>query len=100
MGVKGTGLEVAETHRPEKIVDSGIYSIVRHPQYLGGIFAQIGFTILFSRLLSLLLLPFIMYLVYIICLKEELELIKDFGDEYKQYQEKVPMLMPKIKRTQ
>ena len=76
IGVKGTGLETAETHRTEKIVDSGLYSIVRHPQYLGGIFGQIGFSILLSRALSLLILPFIMYLVYIICLKEENELIK------------------------
>ncbi len=100
IGVKGTGLETAETHRAEKIIDSGIYSIVRHPQYLGGIFGQIGFTLLLSRFYSLLILPLIIYIVYIICLKEEHELIKEFGDEYIQYQQKVPMLIPKIKKNE
>jgi protein-S-isoprenylcysteine O-methyltransferase Ste14 len=35
-GVKGTSLKVAETHRTNKIITSGVYSAVRHPQYLGG----------------------------------------------------------------
>jgi protein-S-isoprenylcysteine O-methyltransferase Ste14 len=34
--VKEVTLKVAETHRTEKIVTRGVYSIVRHPQYLGG----------------------------------------------------------------
>jgi len=34
-GVTETTLKVAETHRPDRIVTTGVYSIVRHPQYLG-----------------------------------------------------------------
>jgi protein-S-isoprenylcysteine O-methyltransferase Ste14 len=34
-GVKETTLKVAETHRADRIVSSGVYSTVRHPQYLG-----------------------------------------------------------------
>jgi len=98
VGVKETGLETAETHRAEKVVTSGIYSIVRHPQYLGGLFGHIGFTLLLSRLYSLLFFPLMVLLIYIICRKEEAELIKEFGDEYKQYQQKVPMILPKIKK--
>jgi len=35
-GVKEVTLKVAETHRAERIVTAGVYSMVRHPQYLGG----------------------------------------------------------------
>jgi len=37
-GVKEVTLEVAVTHRAEKAVTTGVYSIVRHPQYLGGFY--------------------------------------------------------------
>jgi len=50
-GVKGviqTSLRVAETHRAERVAASGVYSIVRHPQYLGGILAHVGFSFLLS----------------------------------------------------
>ena len=45
-GIKGvikTSLRVAETHRTEKIITYGVYSIVRHPQYFAGIIAHVGF---------------------------------------------------------
>jgi len=48
MGVKTTTLETAETHRAKEIVNTGIYSVVRHPQYLGGLFGHIGIGIVLS----------------------------------------------------
>ena len=47
-GVRETTLKVAETHRTEKIVTTGVYSIVRHPQYLGGLLAHAGVSFLLS----------------------------------------------------
>ena len=56
-GVIDTSLRVAETHRAESIVTSGVYSIIRHPQYFGGILAHIGFSFLLSGLYSLIIWP-------------------------------------------
>jgi protein-S-isoprenylcysteine O-methyltransferase Ste14 len=78
-GVNETTLKVAETHRPEKIVTTGVYSIVRHPQYLGGLLAHIGFSFLFSGLYSLLSTPLMVMLVYLISRKEDSELTKDWA---------------------
>ena len=50
-GVRGTTLKVAETHRANEIITSGVYSVVRHPQYLGGLLAHVGVTFLFSACL-------------------------------------------------
>ena len=100
-GIKGviqTSLKVAEIHMAEKIVTSGVYSIVRHPQYFGGILAHIGFSFLLSGLYSLLVTPLVIVIVYIISWKEESELIKEFGQEYEDYRSKVPMLIPKFVR--
>jgi protein-S-isoprenylcysteine O-methyltransferase Ste14 len=98
-GVKGvihTSLKVAETHIADRVVSTGVYSIVRHPQYFGGLLAHIGFSFLFSGMYSLLVTPLVIAVVYIISWKEEKELIKEFGQEYEDYKSRVPMLIPKF----
>jgi protein-S-isoprenylcysteine O-methyltransferase Ste14 len=96
-GVSEVTLKVAETHRPEKVITSGVYSIVRHPQYLGALLAHLGISILLSALYSLLLTPLLMIYIYILSWKEEKELINEFGKEYEDYKGKVPMFIPRIK---
>jgi len=96
-GVKETTLKVAETHRTETIVTTGVYSIVRHPQYLGGLLAHAGISLLLSAQYSLLLTPLMVVLIYLISKKEEEELIREFGKEYEDYKKKVPMLIPKLR---
>ncbi len=94
-GVVETTLKTAETHRPDKIVTKGVYSIVRHPQYLGGLLAQVGISFLLSAWYSLLSTPLMAVTIYLISWKEEEELIKEFGNEYEDYKKKVPMLVPR-----
>ena len=96
-GIKGvilTSLRVAETHRAERIITKEVYSIVRHPQYFGGILAHIGVSFLLSGIYSLLVTPLVIALIFTISWKEENELTKEFGQEYADYKKKVPMLIP------
>jgi protein-S-isoprenylcysteine O-methyltransferase Ste14 len=96
-GVKETTLKVAETHRTEAIVTAGVYSIIRHPQYLGALLAHAGISFLLSAWYSLLLTPLTVVLIYLISKKEEEELIREFGKEYEDYKKKVPMLIPRLR---
>ena len=96
-GVKGVTLRVAETHRTDKIVTTGVYSIVRHPQHLGALLAHVGISFLFSAWYSLLFTPLMVVLIYLVSRKEEEELVREFGKEYEDYKKRVPMLMPKLK---
>ncbi len=96
-GLRGVTIKVAETHRAERVVTTGIYAIVRHPQYLGSLFAHIAISILLSALYSLLLTPFLVIYIYLISWKEEKELINEFGKDYDDYKAEVPMFIPKIK---
>ncbi|MFO7797541.1 MAG: methyltransferase family protein [Promethearchaeati archaeon] len=96
MGVKETTLEVSETHKANKVISEGIYSQIRHPQYLGAIIAHLAFSFLFAGLLSILISPLIFIYNYLISWKEEKELIKEFGEEYLHYKRKVPMFIPKF----
>jgi len=95
-GVREITLRVSEAHRTERIVTTGIYSIVRHPQYLGGLLAHVGISFLFSALCSLVSIPLLTTLIYLISKKEEEELIKEFGKEYKDYRKRIPMLIPRL----
>jgi len=98
-GIKGvvqTSLKVAETHRTTRIVATGVYSMVRHPQYLGGILSHVGVSCLLSAGYSLLATPVVIVVIYILSRKEEKEILKEFGQDYADYQKKVPMLFPKI----
>ena len=96
--VKETTLKVAETHRAEKIVSTGLYSRIRHPQYFGGILAHIGISFLLSSLLALISTPIVILLNFLISWKEEKELIKEFGKDYEDYKKKVPMFIPKLRK--
>jgi len=96
--VQETSLKVAETHRTERIVSTKLYSIIRHPQYLGGMLAHIGISLMLSSLFSLIFTPLVILLNFLVSWKEEKELIKEFGEDYTKYKEKVPMFIPKFKK--
>ncbi len=98
-GVKEITLKAAETHRTERIVTTGVYSTVRHPQYLGGLLAHVGISCLFSAGYSLLSTPLMVVLIYLISRKEEKELIREFGKEYEEYKKEVPMLIPRLRHA-
>ena len=76
-----------------KLVDSGIYSIVRHPQYLGGILAVFVATLLLYPhwLFVVLGIPGVLIL-YLSTMIEEKNLIQQFGDDYKSYMKRVPRM--------
>jgi protein-S-isoprenylcysteine O-methyltransferase Ste14 len=96
--VRETSLKVAETHRTERIVSTKIYSIIRHPQYFGGVLAHIGISFLLSSLFSLIFTPLVILLNFLVAWKEEKELLKEFGEEYEKYKKEVPMFVPKFKK--
>lgn len=100
MGAREVTLKVAETHKAEKVVTTGVYSYLRHPQYFGGVLAHIGITFLLSSYFSLLITPLIIFLNILLSRKEENELVKEFGDEYRNYKKKVPMFIPRRNKTQ
>jgi protein-S-isoprenylcysteine O-methyltransferase Ste14 len=102
LGIKGVadlGLETAETHRASQIITTGIYSRIRHPQYLGAVVSHIGITFLVSGLYSLLVTPLVAIINWTLCCKEEKELVREFGDAYSNYQTQVPMFFPKTGRS-
>jgi protein-S-isoprenylcysteine O-methyltransferase Ste14 len=76
-----------------RVVDTGIYGVVRHPQYLGGILAVFTTTLLwYPHWLFAVLGVLGTAVVYMGCREEEQRLVRQFGDAYVHYMEKVPRI--------
>ncbi|MBN1318471.1 MAG: isoprenylcysteine carboxylmethyltransferase family protein [Anaerolineales bacterium] len=75
-----------------KLVDSGIYAIVRHPQYLAGVLICIALPLISQH--WLVAVPGIVAAViyYMDTYEEEKGCIIKFGDEYRQYMQRVPRM--------
>ncbi|MCW8802107.1 MAG: isoprenylcysteine carboxylmethyltransferase family protein [Candidatus Bathyarchaeota archaeon] len=73
-----------------QLVDTGIYSIVRHPQYLTFIMWAIAGMLLFQHWIVILLGVLVLPLTYLDLIKADKEAIKKFGCAYESYMKKVP----------
>jgi protein-S-isoprenylcysteine O-methyltransferase Ste14 len=81
-----------------KIVDSNIYSVLRHPVYAGVLRVIIGLALLNGNANSIafiLLAP--LGLFGWIRLIEEKELLERFGDSYAEYRKRVPAFWPRLR---
>jgi protein-S-isoprenylcysteine O-methyltransferase Ste14 len=76
-----------------QLVDTGIYAIVRHPQYLGGILSIFVATLLIYPhwLFAVLGIPGVVIL-YWSTKEEDKRLIKRFGNDYQEYIQRVPRM--------
>ena len=75
-----------------ELVTSGVYSIVRHPQFLAGILLSLAF-ILISQHWSILILGIpVITILYKDMFNADKSGIKKFGDDYKRYMERVPRM--------
>lgn len=72
------------------LVDSGIYSIVRHPQYVAGILINIALSLITTHWLVILLGIICLAIYYSDSYAEEEKNLVKFGDDYLDYQRRVP----------
>ncbi len=81
-----------------RLLDSGVYSWVRHPMYLGILMLCLGFLFIMPSLLS-----FGVWIAFFIfydtmATYEEKDLIRILGEEYVNYQKRVPKWCPTRQR--
>lgn len=79
--------------RTTRLVDIGIYAVVRHPQYTSGFFSIFLTTLLwFPHWLFGLLGAIGVMVIHMGCREEDQRLIQQFGDDYREYMKKVPRM--------
>jgi len=89
--------ELYRARQHDQLVTTGLYSLVRHPQYTGLFIGLFGEGVVhWPTLFSVVLLPVIVLAYVLLARSEEKRVIEQFGDEYRTYQRKVPMFFPRI----
>jgi len=89
---KGGALKGKSVVHTTVVVDSGIYAVVRHPQYLGFILFVLALVLVSQHWLSVISWIIGSTLFYRDVLKEEQLSVEKFGDDYKRYMQKVPRM--------
>ncbi|MBN2323993.1 MAG: DUF1295 domain-containing protein [Spirochaetes bacterium] len=75
-----------------KLVDSGIYSVVRHPQYLAGIVICVSLMLIAQNWQAVACGAAAAPLLYITSYDADADCVAKFGEDYKEYMARVPRM--------
>jgi len=88
--------ELYHARQQDRLVTTGLYSLARHPQYIGLFIAIFGEGVVhWPTLFSVGLFPVIVLAYFLLARSEENRVIEQFGDEYLAYRKRVPMFIPR-----
>ena len=76
------------------LITDGPYALTRHPIYTGILTTMVGATLLWNSLLTLALAALMAVPLYFHTVFEEALFEQHFGDAYRDYQRRVPRLVP------
>jgi protein-S-isoprenylcysteine O-methyltransferase Ste14 len=87
------GVEKGKSYvHTRKLVDTSLYGIVRHPQYLAGILFNIAMMLLAQHWLVILLGLISAVLIFLDIQTADQEGIAKYGEEYRNYMQRVPQV--------
>jgi len=89
---RGLKTVFSETREKPHVIKKGVFKIVRHPVYLGSILTYLGFLIFSMSIIGIAVWLIIILFYYFISIYEERLLLQKFGNEYRNYMKKVPMM--------
>lgn len=85
-----------EAQRQHKLVTTGIYAYLRHPQYAGFMLVMFGFLLQWPTVLTLAMFPVLVFMYVRLARQEERTAIAQFGSEYERYRYEVPGFFPRL----
>lgn len=89
--------EVHRARKQQRLATGGPYALIRHPQYTGLFLAVFGEGVVhWPTLFSLAAFPVIVFAYVLLARKEERQMLKEFGDKYREYEHRVPMFVPRL----
>lgn len=83
----------------DKIITEDIYSIIRHPNYLGLICMNFAMLCFFRTLLLIPIIAIFITLWYLNAKHEEMILISKFGEIYSNYKKVTGMFLPRLTKA-
>lgn len=96
----GLSIVFGEVRQEPSVIREGVFSMVRHPIYLGAILVYLGLLFFSFSIAAAFVWVVIIGFYYFLCRHEEKLLTAKFGDEYTTYMRQVPMLLPRFWRNE
>ena len=91
--------QIHKAKSEQLLVNDGLYALARHPQYTGLFIALFGEGIVhWPTLFSVALFPIIIFVYYRLAKREEQQQIVKLGNAYKEYQNHIPMFIPRFEQ--
>lgn len=85
--------------KTKKLVVSGPYKYTRNPMLFGTFLIYLAFALFINSITSVVLVGAIfVFMLTVVVKMEEKRLLKDFGDQYKEYRKTVSMFIPWCQR--
>jgi protein-S-isoprenylcysteine O-methyltransferase Ste14 len=81
-----------------KLVTTGIYKYVRHPQYIGFLLLTLGMLLEWPTIFTILLWPVLAVVYWRLAKEEDKEIEERFGEEFREYQSRVPGFIPRLRK--
>ena len=78
------------------LVTDGVYARVRHPQYAGLFLITVGMLIQWPTIVTGATWPVLLAVYYRLARREEREAEARYGEAYRAYRARVPMLVPRL----
>lgn len=89
------GLAWRQIHKARGgMVTSGLYRLIRHPQYFGIFLITVGFLIQWPTIITVAMWPILAVMYYRLARREEKGMLAEFGERYFEYKQMVPMFIP------
>ncbi|MDI1238127.1 MAG: isoprenylcysteine carboxylmethyltransferase family protein [Polaromonas sp.] len=89
--------QLYRARQQNRLVTGGLYALVRHPQYTALFLALFGEGVVhWPTIFSVALFPVIVLTYYLLARSEERRVLEQFDDEYRAYQRRVPMFIPRF----
>lgn len=97
----GEGSPCPQLGGTRKLITSGPYSLVRHPSVIGKLLGIIGLGCLFkSTVFTFVIIPLLfVWSAFYNRFIQEKGCVEKFGREYLEYRKRVPMFIPRLRRT-
>jgi methanethiol S-methyltransferase len=88
--------ELHRAHQQNRLATTGLYGLVRHPQYTGLFIGLFGEGVVhWPTLFSVGLFPVIVLAYALLARREEKKVVEQFGEEYLAYRRQVPTFLPR-----
>jgi len=95
--IAARGHKAEISHRGESLIKDGLYGLMRHPMYFGTFFIGLGIVLVLFQWWAFLLFLAVFLLIYAPQTnREEDNLFRRFGQEYKNYCQTTPRYIPDL----